>query len=156
MAKAHSVLRSKDFLSGLLFVLLGLGTFALSRDYSPGTAKNMGPGYFPTILACLIAALGAILMVKGAIKPGEQAGSLAWAKVGLISLAVVVFGLALRPIGLAVSVFLLVVLSALASKKFKLLPTLLLASALAISCSLIFVALLGVQVPVFGPWLGGR
>ena len=156
MAKVNSMLRSKNFLSGLFFVVIGLATFLLSRDYSMGSARNMGPGYFPTILACLIAVLGAILMAKGAINPGEQVQGLAWAKVGLISLAVAVFGLALRPIGLAISVFLLVALSALASKKFKLLPTLLLASALAIGCSLVFVTLLGVQVPVFGPWLGGR
>ena len=49
----------------------------------------------------------------------------------------------------------LVLASAPASRSFRLVPTLLLAGALALFCTLVFVAGLGLPFPALGPWLRG-
>ena len=49
----------KDFLSGLMFLVVG-GIFAWgATNYSIGTGARMGPGYFPMLLGVLLAILGA-------------------------------------------------------------------------------------------------
>ena len=51
----------KDFLSGLMFLVVG-GIFAWgATSYSIGTGARMGPGYFPLLLGVLLAVLGAIV-----------------------------------------------------------------------------------------------
>jgi putative tricarboxylic transport membrane protein len=47
-----------DFVSGLLFVVVGLSVMWLAGHYSPGTTARMGPGYFPRLLGGLLAVLG--------------------------------------------------------------------------------------------------
>jgi hypothetical protein len=61
----------QDFYAGLMFVIFGGLTMYLSRSYNIGTAADMGPGYFPFYLGGLLAALGAILVVKALGKSGD-------------------------------------------------------------------------------------
>ena len=37
---------SKDLLSGLLFLAIGIGAIVVARDYPFGTPMRMGSGYF--------------------------------------------------------------------------------------------------------------
>lgn len=39
----------KDFWSGILFVTFGCAGLWFGRDYVVGTARRMGPGYFPLL-----------------------------------------------------------------------------------------------------------
>ena len=48
----------QDFWSGLFFVGLGALAIYLARNYTMGTALEMGPGYFPTWLGGIMAAFG--------------------------------------------------------------------------------------------------
>lgn len=41
---------NKDFLSGLMFIVTGLGAVFIARDYPVGSTLQMGPGYFPIAL----------------------------------------------------------------------------------------------------------
>ena len=49
---------SKDFLSGLLLIVIGGGAFVMSLDYPFGSTVRMGPGYFPRVLAGITVAFG--------------------------------------------------------------------------------------------------
>jgi len=41
------MLKDRDVMTGLVFILIG-GMFALgAADYGMGSARRMGPGYFP-------------------------------------------------------------------------------------------------------------
>lgn len=51
-----------DFNAGVLFLLIAAFFAVYSTDYSLGTATRMGPGYFPTMLAAIMAILGAITL----------------------------------------------------------------------------------------------
>ena len=50
----------RDFWSGVLFTLLGVGALVIGSKYTLGTAARMGPGYFPRILGILLIVLGVV------------------------------------------------------------------------------------------------
>jgi hypothetical protein len=54
----------QDFYAGLMFIIFGGLAAWLSTSYSMGTGARMGPGYFPFWLGIILAALGAITLVK--------------------------------------------------------------------------------------------
>lgn len=119
-----------------------------------GTAGKMGPAYFPTILGSLLALIGATVVIRSFVRVGEAVGKFYIREIILILSAVVLFGALMRGAGLVPAVVVLVVLSAYASPKFKWGSALLLAGGLATFSALIFVKLLGLPMPIFGPWFG--
>ena len=155
MTDWKAVSGSKDFWSGLLFCAAGVASAALARGYPMGTTMRMGPGYFPTVLGWLLALIGFVLIVRTLIQPGPAVGRLAYSKLGLIALSNILFALLLRRLGLAAALVLLVVMSAYASKRFRWPVATILAVGLAIGSSIVFVWLLGLPIPIRGPWLGG-
>ena len=54
----------KDFWSGVMFCGFAVAFVLAARGYSFGNAGRMGPGYFPLLLAGVLAGLGAILIVR--------------------------------------------------------------------------------------------
>lgn len=146
---------SKDFWSGALFCAAGVAAVGFARPYQMGTTMRMGPGYFPTVLGGLLALIGLVLVVRALLQPGPSVGRLTYNKLALVTLSTMLFGLLLRRLGLAGAIILLVVVSAYASRRFRWPVALALAAGLAIGSSIVFAWLLGVQVPIIGPWLGG-
>lgn len=62
------MLKDRDLLSGLLFLAIGGGFSLGALDLSIGTARRMGPGYFPLMIGSLLALIGLALMVKSIIR----------------------------------------------------------------------------------------
>jgi hypothetical protein len=72
-----SVTNQKDFFAGLMFVAFG-AAFALgARAYRIGEAARMGPGYFPLVLGCLLAALGSVLLAGSVASHAEPSSAFA-------------------------------------------------------------------------------
>ncbi|WP_042886778.1 tripartite tricarboxylate transporter TctB family protein [Cupriavidus necator] len=110
----------KDFASGLLFILVGFGFSWVARGYSMGTAAKMGPGYFPFWLGIVLALLG-VLVLWGSLSSKMEQDSLArWDIKTLLWIlgSVVLFGLLLKPLGMVLSVLVLVLVSSMASHEF--------------------------------------
>jgi hypothetical protein len=64
----------KDFWSGLMFVVVGLGFAAGATNYNFGSSARPGPGFFPFGLGILLAVLGAMILFKApAAKPRPTA-----------------------------------------------------------------------------------
>jgi hypothetical protein len=147
--------QSKDFWSGIIFLGVGIGFAGIARNYPMGTSVRMGPAYFPTVLGGLLALIGLIAIVRALLRPGLSVGRLACGKLALVTASNVLFALLLRPLGLAGALILLVVVSAFASARFRWPVALALAVGLAIGCSIIFVWLLNLPIPILGTWLGG-
>jgi hypothetical protein len=57
----------KDFLAGVIFLLVGGVFFFWSREYQMGTATRMGPGYFPALLAIVLCLFGIGAIIKGVL-----------------------------------------------------------------------------------------
>jgi putative tricarboxylic transport membrane protein len=145
---------SKDLWSGLIFLAFGLASVFLARDYALGSAGRMGPGYFPTALGAVLALIGLVLVVQAILSSGEAVTRFAWRKAFLILAAAGLFGTGVDGLGLALSTALMVLISSLANERFRLGPYLALAVGLAAFSVVVFIMLLGLPIPIFGPWLG--
>lgn len=155
MADWKAIRCSKDLWSGIIFLAMGCAAVALGRDHPMGTAMRMGPAYFPTMLGLLLALIGLAVVLRVLVRPGPAVGQFALRKPALVLGATVLFGLLLRPLGLAGALVLLVVLSACASERFRWPVALALGVGLAVGSSILFVRLLGLPIPILGTWLGG-
>ena len=58
---------SKDFYTGVLFILFGAAFTWGATKYTMGTAAKMGPGYFPFILGGLLIAIGVIVFTRSLV-----------------------------------------------------------------------------------------
>ena len=146
----------KDFFSGLMFTLVG-GAFAWgATNYNIGTGARMGPGYFPHWLGILMAVLGAVILL-GSLRPKAEKTEIAkfdFKILAIIISAIVVFGLLLRPMGLIISLALLVVISSFASHEHNWKITAGNAIFLTLLCWLSFVKGLKLVFPIWPAFLG--
>lgn len=145
----------RDFWTGVLYIFFGASAAIIARDYSMGTAFRMGPAYFPSILGAVLAAIGAISVIRSFITPGMSIGAFSFKGLALVILSVVLFGFIVRGVGLVIALPLLVIISACASAHFRVRTALIMAAGLTIFCALVFVEGLGIPLPIIGPWLGG-
>ena len=157
-----------DLCAGGAFVALG-GAFAIGAlQYDLGTAFQMGPGYVPLTLGCVLAGLGALVLGHGVLvalghttvehetpAAEDEAGPVPWRRGGLLVAAVVVFGLTVDGLGIAVATFVTTFLAALSGHRNSPLKSLVVAAGLTVLCLLIFVAGLQLSLPLLGSWLGG-
>jgi hypothetical protein len=145
----------KDFWTGLIYIFFGSSAILIARDYSMGTAVKMGPAYFPTILGGLLLAIGVISVIRSFVVPGPGLGAFAIKGLVLITVSVVVFGSVVRGLGVAITLPLLIIVSAYGSTRFRWRPTLVMAAGLTIFCVFVFLKGLGIPLPIIGSWLGG-
>lgn len=145
----------KDFFAGLLFIIFGLAFMWLARDYNFGTARRMGPAYFPMVLSAALVIFGIIIGIRGvAVSEGPIRG-FTLKGLTLVIVSTVLFGALVRTAGVPVATAVLVIVSAYGSQRFNWKPTLVLALGLATFCVVVFIYALGLPMPVLGSWLGG-
>ena len=143
--------KQTDFLSGLMFIVVGLSFSWVARGYSMGTAARMGPGYFPFWLGIVLAILGVIVALSSMSREGESDRMARWDLKTLLWIlgSVVLFGLVLRPLGMVLSVVLLVLVSSIASHEFSWKGAVLNAVALVVISVGAFVYGINLQMPVW-------
>jgi len=144
------LLSNTDFLTGILFMVLGGGFVLLARNYEFGSAVSMGPGFFPVFLGCGVVAIGLVLVGKALLRQqgGEEAAF--HLRPGFFVLgAMLLFALLLRPMGLLVASAVLVVVSSLGSSEGRWKETAILALGLAVFSAVVFVQALGVPMNIW-------
>jgi hypothetical protein len=126
----------------------------VGADYGMGTAGRMGPGYFPKVLAGLLIIVGIAALVRSVMITGTPVTPVAWKALALVLAATTAFGLLLPRVGVAVSLLVLCVGSAAASRNFRFEARATLGViALSAACVAVFVKGLGVPMPLWGTWL---
>ncbi|MGY8523866.1 tripartite tricarboxylate transporter TctB family protein [Paracidovorax citrulli] len=147
----------KDFASGLMFILVGLGFSWVARGYSMGTAAKMGPGYFPFWLGMVLALLGALVLVGSLSSKGEEDKLARWDIKLLLWIlgSVVLFGLLLKPLGMVLSVIVLVLVSSMASHEFTWRGAILNTIVLVLISMGAFVYGINLQMPVWPAFITG-
>ena len=143
----------KDFWTGVMFLVVGLSAVFIGRDYVMGTAGRMGPAYFPTVLGGLLSVIGGIAVFRSFKRVGDPIEKFHLKPLFMVLAAVVLFGVLMRGAGLALAAVVLIMVSACASPQLKWHEALLLALGMTGFAVLVFVKLLGLPLPVFGPWL---
>jgi hypothetical protein len=144
----------KDALAGLIYIAFGGLMLYGAIGFRLGTAGRMGPGYFPRVLALILIALGIVSLVRAFLVRGEKIEGVEWKPLALILASTVLFGILLERVGLAGALIALVLVSAAASKEFRLdWRALVGLGALIAFCILVFVKGLGVPMPILGTWL---
>lgn len=125
-----------------------------SLGYELGTPLRMGPGYFPLLVGVILSALGVAIVGKGLVA-GEviSFGAVPWRAVGVIVVAVVFFGYSVRGLGFVPTAAVTALLTALASRRMRLLTAVAVAAGLTVAATLIFIVGLQLRIPLWGPWL---
>ena len=86
----------KDFLAGLLFILFGIAFIWLARDYGFGTARRMGPAFFPIVLSGILIAIGLVIGVRGVAVTEEPPRGFTFKGLVLVIVGTLLFGLLVR------------------------------------------------------------
>jgi len=135
-----------ELLGGVLLVAVGLwyATYALA-EYNYGTARRMGPGYFPTWVGFIIASLGGSIVLLGLVRGGD------WPRISLRPLFAIVggyvgFASTVELFGLVPAVFALVLIATLSESPYKVPRTLILAACLSAIGVLVFSWGLGIPL----------
>jgi len=148
------MLARADVLSGLLFVTIAALGLWISRDYPVGTALRMGTGYVPRLLCWALLGLGVIVLVQGLRQPAPalRTTAIAWRAVLAVTIAIIAFALSLERLGLVLAIVLLTGFGALATRALKPLETAIAAVVLIVLSWGIFIAGLGLAIPVWPEW----
>jgi len=139
----------KDFYSGLFFVFIGIVTVFEARSYPIGTARNMGSGYFPTLLGYLLLAVGGVIVVRGLWLKGEGLQINSLRPLLMVSAAVLSFAFLFEPCGLILAILASVFISSLGSREFRFREVVILFLALATIATVLFVYALRLPFPLF-------
>jgi hypothetical protein len=115
------VKNEKDLWAGLMFMVFGIAFILVARNYAMGSSVRMGPAYFPTVLGGIQLLLGAIVFVRAFLSKVENGtiNKLHLRPLFVILLAVVLFGVLLKPAGLVAAIFALIMVSAFGGNDFR-------------------------------------
>ena len=163
----------RDFWAGLMFIAVGVIFAVGATNYSMGPAcppndpcaaslwarmsqlsAHPGAGYFPLGLSVILAIFGAIVVFESLTietEGGEKIGSFAWKPLIIIVFAIAVFGILLEPVGLLVTVPILIFISSLAGDEFHWKGVTVAAIILTVGSWAIFIWGLKLTIPVL-PW----
>lgn len=145
----------RAFAAGALFLAFAIFFFMTALNHPAGSAARMGPGYFPRLLAIVLAAIGFAVMLGAVRRTTVRQALHGWDVKGLAWVAgsVILFALLLFPLGLPGSLFVLIMVSSRASPEFTWKGALANAAILIALCLLVFVYGLGLQLPVWPAFL---
>ncbi|MGY8635198.1 tripartite tricarboxylate transporter TctB family protein [Bradyrhizobium sp. 14AA] len=149
--KGLAIRNQRAFASGTLFLAFAIFFFVTALQYPAGTAAKMGPGYFPRLLAIVLAVIG-VAVILSAVRPSAGREALRnWDIKGLawITGSVILFGALLFPLGLVGALFVLIMVSSRASHEFTWIGALTNAAVLIALCLAVFVYGLGLPLPVW-------
>jgi putative tricarboxylic transport membrane protein len=141
-----------DILGGLVVIAVAGFAYWLARKLPAGAAGGMGPGTLPKGLALLLGALGVALLLNSS----NSESAARWSIRGPLFVlgALVVFGLAVRPLGLVVAGPLAIAGAAFASSEVRWRETLVFGGLMTVFCIGLFKFALGLPIPL-APWLLG-
>lgn len=145
-----SIRGPKNFAAGLIFLALAalFGWSGMSLDL--GTARRMGPGYFPMMLVGLLVLFGLIILVDGLVRRDDAPDRANYRGIVLVLGAVIAFAYSIESLGLILAVAITSFLMSLAGKEFRLLPAIATAGVLAFFSWLVFVKMLSLPWQPFG------
>jgi hypothetical protein len=139
----------EDFWAGVMFIGFGVLAIVISRDYPMGSAMRMGPGYFPTGIGAIMIVLGALIALLSFKVEGPKIQPFAWKPMILLAIAFSTFAWGIDHIGFIPSLVVMIFVSALAGREFRLKEVAVLAVVLIVGCWALFIKGLELPFPLF-------
>ena len=153
----NGLLKNKDLLAGIMFIVIGVIFVVGAYNYQMGTAARLGPGFFPRILGFLMAGLGVVIAGIGLKNQAAFAASegigWTWKPVIIVTAAVLLFGFTLPTLGMIVAITILTILSGIAAHDKNYRELVFITVIMCIFCSAVFIWGLKLQMKLF-PWSG--
>jgi hypothetical protein len=146
----------RDFWSGLMFIVVGIGFAWGATNYSFGNSARPGPGYFPFGLGIILAILGALVTFKALtveVEGGDKIGEFAWKPLLTILASIALFGVLLPWLGMVIALPILVFTSAWAGDEFHWRDALINSVILTVGSWLIFIKGLSLTIPLWPGFL---
>ena len=144
----------RDFWAGMFFIVVGVGALWIARGYDIGSARKMGAGYFPTMVAGLMTFLGLIIAAKSFMFDGERIEEIAWRPLLVILGTVVLYGVIVKVLGIALSLVLLVIGVAAGSHESRWREVLIAAVVLSVFSVGVFIYGLGLPFAIWPAFVG--
>ncbi|MCC6888911.1 MAG: tripartite tricarboxylate transporter TctB family protein [Hyphomicrobiales bacterium] len=138
-----------DFYSGILLVVAAACCMWLVSDLDVGSAREMGPAYFPLTVAFLLAAMGLILIGRGLLVAGPAVQGFELRPLFFVIFSFAAFGWLITVAGLIPAILTQVAIAHFASSETRPFESLLFGSALAAFSAALFVYLLRIPVSLF-------
>lgn len=145
-----AVRKPKDLILGIILLTTSAFVIAVASGYDLGTTRQMGPGYLPIVLGICLGVIAAILIGRSFFGETHRSAPFVIRPTAFVLGAALTFALLIRPLGLLLTVFLLIIPATLADGGRRLKSILILAAVLSVATTLIFPLALGQQIPVFG------
>ena len=140
----------KDFWSGIMFLAFAAVALLAARAlFARQSRGRMGPGYFPILLGTVLGGLGLILVVRSFLADGERLTRLHLVPLAIMTLGVCLFGVFIERLGLVISLIVVTMVTALASRESRPLEFAALALVLTAFSVGIFVYALRLPLPIW-------
>jgi len=139
----------QDLLAGVLFGALGLIAFISALDYPLGTARTMGPGYFPLALSALLIVLALTLVIRGLTISQPAVTFRTFRPLLLVLASVIAFSLLVESAGLVVAIVATVAIARLGGDRATIAEIVIVSAALVALSSGVFVFALGMNISLW-------
>ena len=136
----------RDLWAGVAFLASGGAFLVASQRFAMGTAADIGPGFFPAVVAGLLVLVGAGLVIGALAMEGPRIEPVRLRPAALVIAALAAFGLLIERGGLVIAVAALVLIASAAGGRLRPLQSVLLAAALIAIAIAVFRLGLGIQM----------
>jgi hypothetical protein len=143
----------QDYYGGVALVAIALFALWASSDLQGMHGFSFGAGTAPRMFGLLLLGLGAAVAVIGVMTDGAELAIYHWRGPLFVSLAILTFAVAIRPLGLVVAGLASFLIAALGTPETRWGETLLVGVGLTIGCALLFPYVLGLPMPLFPRFL---
>jgi hypothetical protein len=143
------LVRRQDFWAGIMFVACGIIGLYLAKDLTFGTATRMGAGYLPRVLSWGVLGLGVIVLVRGFFGGAIIEGQWQFRPIVFVLAGIGLFGLMIERAGLAITVFVVAIVTSAALRDIRWIEAVIFGVAIATFSVLVFVTGLKLPLPVW-------
>ena len=139
----------QDFYGGLALMAIALFALWASSDLQGMRGFSFGPDTAPRMFAYLLLALGAGVALTGFLMEGPPLQRYGIRGPVFVTLSILAFAVAIRPLGLIVSSFVSFLIAAMGSDETKWTEAVIVGIFLTIGCALLFPYALGLPLDLF-------
>lgn len=133
----------QDYYGGVALVAFALFAFYSSSDLPGMRGFQFGPGTAPRLFATVMLVLGVAVAANGTLAPGAAIERFQFRGPFFVSVAILFFAAAIRPLGLVVTAFVTFMIAALGSPEQRWLQTLIVGILITAFCCILFPHVLG-------------